>query len=92
MHWGCLTHIHSYITAYSISRPFNRARNVFKNVFNEDRILIFTAKVLIESGSKIVAKADLMRSRWLTWMEWLGRRGGRVRVRAPGGPRQHRAS
>lgn len=29
-------------------------RNVFKNVFNEDRILIFTAKVLIESGSKIV--------------------------------------
>ena len=51
---NCLTRIHSYITAYSISRPFNRARNVFKNVFNEDRILIFTAKVQIESGSKIV--------------------------------------
>ena len=69
----CLTSTHISLLIVFPDHPIE-LRNVFKNVFNEDRILIFTAKVLIESGSKIVAKADLMRSRWLAWMEWLGRR------------------
>ena len=69
----CLTSTHISLLIVFPDHSIEQ-RNVFKNVFNEDRILIFTAKVLIESGSKIVAKADLMRSRWLAWMEWLGRR------------------
>ena len=85
---NCLPPIHSYITAYSFSRPSNRTKKRFQKCIEQRQNLNIYSKSSNWKRFENCAKADLMRSRRLAWMECLGRHCGRVRVRSPGGPRQ----